>query len=384
MLWLETEHVLPTGKKAALLCQQEPVEYVTGSLFHDSRALDQAIVRYQTISEAKTGYPEGAAIGFITYEGDFEFGFYPELKICSAADWPFAEEIFYQVSHLKSSLEEKEYVKKVKELQRYIETGDIYQANLTRQISGHFEGSSRALFSQMKRFCPAPFSAYLELPSRTILSASPELFLRFSGRRVTTCPIKGTRPRFRDAMADQQSAFDLIRSEKELAELIMITDLERNDLGKICDYGSVEVEELVAQRSFSHVHHLMSVIHGWLKPEISQVEALASCFPGGSITGAPKKRAMEIIQELEVQPRGLYTGAIGYFGFNGESQFNIAIRTLEICENRFSFGVGSGITIDSDPQKEFEETQHKAAGLLQALTYFSKLSVQWLKAEEPN
>jgi aminodeoxychorismate synthase component I len=380
MIWIETGLKLPSGACAALTSEQPPVEYLKGSLA-DWQKLEEALAHYRKKSEAKIQFPMGAAVGFITYEGDFEFGFYPELKIGSATNWPYTEETFYQVSHLKSSLEEKEYVEKAKELQRYIETGDIYQANLTRQISGHFEGSPRALFSQIERFSPAPFSAYLELPSRTILSASPELFLRFSGRCVTTCPIKGTRPRFRDAMADQQSAFDLIRSEKELAELIMITDLERNDLGKICDYGSVEVEELVAQRSFSHVHHLMSVIHGWLRPEISQVEALASCFPGGSITGAPKKRAMEIIQELEVQPRGLYTGAIGYFGFNGESQFNIAIRTLEIRKSRFFFGVGSGITIDSNPQKEFEETQHKAAGLLQALAYFSKLSAERLKAK---
>ncbi|MBX7158494.1 MAG: aminodeoxychorismate synthase component I [Verrucomicrobiae bacterium] len=383
MLWLETDLQFPLGKRAALMSEQSPTEYMKGSLA-DYRQLQKTLARYHQKSEAKTIFPTGAAVGFITYEGNFEFGFYPELKICSAEHWPFSEESFYQTTHLTSSLEKTDYVEKVQKLQNYIEVGDIYQANLTRQITGRFEGSTRALFSQIKRFSPAPFSAYLELPSRTILSASPELFLRFSGRRVITCPIKGTRPRFRDAMADQQSAFDLIRSEKELAELIMITDLERNDLGKICDYGSVEVQELVAKRSFSHVHHLMSVIQGWLRPEISQVEALVSCFPGGSITGAPKKRAMEIIRELEGQPRGLYTGAIGYFGFNGESQFNIAIRTLEICDNTFSFGVGSGITIDSEPQKEFEETQHKAAGLLQALNYFSKLSVQRLKTEKLN
>ena len=370
MLWLETDLKLPSGMRVALTSGQAPIETIKGSLA-DWPKLEETLSCYRQKSEAKTQFPQGAAVGFFTYEGEFEFGFYPELKICSAEHWPLAEETFYRASNLSSSLNQEEYSKKVKTLQRYIEAGDIYQANLTRQITGQFEGSTRALFAQLKRFSPAPFAAYLELPTRTILSASPELFLRFSGRRVTTCPIKGTRPRFRDSLADQQSAFELIRSEKELAELIMITDLERNDLGKICDYGSVEVQELVTQKAFSHVHHLMSVINGWLKPEISQVEAFTNCFPGGSITGAPKKRAMEIIHELEAQPRGLYTGAIGYFGFNGESQFNIAIRTLEIRDNIFSFGVGSGITIDSDPQKEFEETEHKAAGLLQALTYSS-------------
>lgn len=366
MVWLETDLTLPSGEPLALVSYQPPVDYCKGNLA-DWSVFEKKLNRFQQNSEPKTSCPQGAAVGFITYEGEFEFGFYPELKICSAENWPFLEESFYQASNLSSSLNQTEYIKKVQTLQRYIEQGDIYQANLTRQITGQFEGCTRSLFSQIKRYSPAPFSAYLELSDRTILSASPELFLRFSGRRVTTCPIKGTRPRYRDPVADQQSAFELIRSDKELAELIMITDLERNDLGKICEYGSIEVQELVAQRSFAQVHHLMSIITGWLKPGISQVEALTSCFPGGSITGAPKKRAMEIIHELEIQPRGLYTGAIGYFGFNGESQFNIAIRTLEIRQNTFSFGVGSGITFDSDPQKEFEETEHKALGILQAL-----------------
>ena len=367
MIWLEIAHHLPTGERAALFSNEPPVEYLTGS-FQEWPKLQQALDRYRQKSEAKAHYPQGAAVGFITYEGQFEFGFYPKLNVCHAENWPFSETHSYQASNFSSTLEEKEYVEKVKRLKCYIEQGDIYQANLTRQIKGDFEGSTRALFSQIKRCSPAPFSAYLELPGRIILSASPELFLRFSGRHVTTSPIKGTRPRFRDSVADQQSAFELIRSDKELAELIMITDLERNDLGKICEYGSVEVKELVAQRSFAHVHHLMSIISGWLRPDISHIEALVNCFPGGSITGAPKKRAMEIIQEFEGQPRGLYTGAIGYFGFNGESQFNIAIRTLEVRDNHFSFGVGSGITFDSDPQKEFEETKYKALGIFQALT----------------
>ena len=358
MVWLELEHKLPSGERIALYGKEAPVEYLTGSL-HELPKLQQALNRYAQKSEAKAYYPQGAAVGFISYEGQFEFGFYPKLEVRCAEDWPFSEDFFYEASNYSSTLERKEYVKKIQKLKQYIEQGDIYQANLTRKIKGKFEGSSRALFSQIKRYSPAPFSAYMELPKRTILSASPELFLRLSGRRITTCPIKGTRPRFRDPVADQQSAFELIRSEKELAELIMITDLERNDLGKICEYGSVEVEELLARRSFAYVHHLMSVVSGWLRPEISHVEALANCFPGGSITGAPKRRAMEIIQELEGEPRGLYTGAIGYFGFNGESQFNIAIRTLEICENTFFFFFGSGITSDSDPQKEFERLNKK-------------------------
>jgi anthranilate/para-aminobenzoate synthase component I len=187
-----------------------------------------------------------------------------------------------------------------------------------------------------------------------------------SGRAIRTRPIKGTRPRRADATADEKSAYDLITSPKEIAELIMITDLERNDLGQVCDFGSVHVPELLKLERFAQVFHLVSTVEGRLLPGMDHLSALRACFPGGSITGAPKKRAREIIAELEPEPRGLYTGALGWFGFNGESRFNIAIRTAIFEESQAHFHVGAGIVADSVPEKEWQETLDKAAGLLLA------------------
>jgi anthranilate/para-aminobenzoate synthase component I len=199
-----------------------------------------------------------------------------------------------------------------------------------------------------------------------VLSASPECFLELSGRRILTRPIKGTRPRRADPDADERSAYELITSSKEVAELVMITDLERNDLGRVCEYGTVHVADLLRLERFEQVFHLVSTVEGTLRPEISHVEAVAACFPGGSISGAPKKRALEIIAELEPAPRGIYTGAVGFFGFNGESRFNIAIRTVVMRGDEASFHVGAGIVADSDPQREWQETLDKAAGILLA------------------
>jgi anthranilate/para-aminobenzoate synthase component I len=192
-----------------------------------------------------------------------------------------------------------------------------------------------------------------------------------SGRHILTRPIKGTRPRMESPAEDERQALELTTSPKEIAELVMITDLERNDLGHVCEFGSVTASQLLHLERYAQVFHLVSTVEGTLREEISQVEALATCFPGGSISGAPKKRALEIIRELESAPRGLFTGAIGYFGYNGESQFNIAIRTVAIHRDESGrglaeFHVGAGITADSHPEREWEETLHKAAGILQA------------------
>jgi anthranilate/para-aminobenzoate synthase component I len=186
------------------------------------------------------------------------------------------------------------------------------------------------------------------------------------GRSVTTRPIKGTRPRGSTPEEDSRLESELLSSAKESAELLMITDLERNDLGQVCDFGSVEVSGLLELERHPQVFHLVSTVRGRLRQGISHVTALAACFPGGSISGAPKKRALEIIGELESAPRGLVTGAIGYFGYGGRSQFNIAIRTVTMHRGKAEFHVGAGITSDSDPSQEWEETLHKAAGILRA------------------
>ena len=199
------------------------------------------------------------------------------------------------------------------------------------------------------------------------MSTSPECFLKIRGHQISTYPIKGTRPRGANREEDAKNQWELQHSLKEKAELIMITDLERNDLGQICEYGSVTTPRLLELKIYPHLFHLVSKIQGKLRPSISHVEALASCFPGGSISGAPKKSALRLIAELEPVSRGLFTGAIGYFGFDGRSQFSIAIRTLVVHENIAQFHVGAGITSDSIAHKEWEETLHKAAGILGAV-----------------
>jgi anthranilate/para-aminobenzoate synthase component I len=195
--------------------------------------------------------------------------------------------------------------------------------------------------------------------------------LRLSGRGIETRPVKGTRPRFADPEADSRSAYELVTSEKEIAELVMITDLERNDLGQVCEFGSVRVTDLLRVERLAQVYHLVSTVSGTLREGFDHLDALAACFPGGSITGAPKKRAMEIIAELEPVPRGLYTGAVGYLGYNGESQLNIVIRSLVREAGHLHYHVGAGIVADSSAALEYEETLHKAAGIRAAIGKFT-------------
>jgi para-aminobenzoate synthetase component I len=257
----------------------------------------------------------------------------------------------------------------VRRAQDYIAAGDIYQVNLSHRLAAPWpavEADPWVFYEALRHYSPAPHAAYLALGGRAVLSSSPEMFLRMSGRSIRTRPIKGTRPRRSDCQADEKSALDLITSPKEIAELVMITDLERNDLGRVCEFGAVSVPELLKLERHEQVFHLVSTIEGRLRPEVSQVDALRACFPGGSITGAPKKRAREIIAGLEPNPRGLYTGAIGWLGFNGESQFSIAIRTVVVEGGEAHFHVGAGIVADSHPDAEWQETLDKAAGILLA------------------
>jgi para-aminobenzoate synthetase component 1 len=200
-----------------------------------------------------------------------------------------------------------------------------------------------------------------------VVSSSPELFLRLSGGHVVTRPIKGTRPRSSDPTRDAQLTYELQTSSKEMAELVMITDLLRNDLGKVCEFGAVQVPELVRLERFPQVQHLVSTVEGRLRADVTHFAAFASCFPGGSITGAPKFRAMEIIDELETVARGPYTGALGYLGFNRESQLSITIRTAVLKEQMAYFHTGAGIVADSDPAAEYEETLAKARGFCEAV-----------------
>jgi para-aminobenzoate synthetase component I len=251
--------------------------------------------------------------------------------------------------------------------QRYIRAGDIYQVNLSQRLVAPWVASGWRLFQRLHEVSPAPFAAWLDGGDFQLASSSPELFLRISGSHVRTRPIKGTRPRGADPTRDAQLTYELQTSPKEMAELVMITDLLRNDLGRVCEFGSVQVPELVRLERFAQVQHLVSTVEGRLRPDVSHFAALAACFPGGSITGAPKFRAMEIIDELEPTARGPYTGALGYLGFNRESQLSIVIRAA-VCRGGLAwFPVGAGIVADSDPPAEYQETLAKARGFVAAL-----------------
>lgn len=328
-------------------------------------------------STSGSGVPDGAAIGYFRFDGSFRFGFYNSLLIHSPSGWIGHREELLQkpvetspsaafLPSFRPETQRDDYVAMVRAAQEYVKAGDIYQVCLAHRFCAPFAGDPWPLYLALREASPAPHSAFLNLGDETVLSSSPECFLKMSGRSISTRPIKGTRPRKRDRDEDAREAIELKTSPKEIAELVMITDLERNDLGSVCEYGSVTASQLLHLERYAQVFHLVSTVEGILRKDLSHVAAVAACFPGGSISGAPKKRALEIIHELEPAPRGLFTGAIGYFGYNGESQFNIAIRTMVIRNGEAAFHVGAGITADSIPEKEWEETLHKASGILQA------------------
>lgn len=268
---------------------------------------------------------------------------------------------------ITSSVSEADFLKAVRRAQEYIRVGDIYQVNLSQRLTADWSGSGWDFFQSLREASPAPFAAYLDGGDFQIASSSPELFLRLSGAQIRTRPIKGTRPRADDPDRDTQLTYELQTSVKEMAELVMITDLLRNDLGRVCAYGSIRVPELARLERFAQVQHLVSTVEGRLREGVTHFAAFASCFPGGSVTGAPKFRAMEVIDELEPVARGPYTGAIGYLGFNRESQLSVTIRAGFVRDRRVHFHVGAGIVADSQPEAEYAETLVKARGFTRAL-----------------
>ena len=369
---------LDTGLPSAIsIVAANPRRILRGHIAADWHALQSALaeLRHECCDD---GLPHGFAAGFVEYDGAFRFGIHHDALIFRHADhtWlelgdlrahfsdiaePAAEPPFFT-----PALDREHFCRMVARAQEYIRAGDIYQVNLAHRFTAAWSGDPFALYESLRHYSPAPHAAFMQHEGRAILSASPELFLKMSDRAIRTRPIKGTRPRRADLHADEKSAYDLITSPKEIAELVMITDLERHDLGQVCEFGSVSVAELLKLERFEQVFHLVSTVEGRLRPEVDHPAALRACFPGGSITGAPKKRAREIIAELEPAPRGLYTGALGWFGFNGESQFNIAIRTVVIENALAHFHVGAGIVADSIAENEWQETLDKAAGILLA------------------
>lgn len=259
------------------------------------------------------------------------------------------------------------YVAAVRQAKERILEGDIYQVNLSQRFDAQVEGSSFALYRNLCRKNPAPYAAFLATPWGDVLSSSPELFLRIRGRHIETRPIKGTRPRTGDPQLDARAQSELLASEKDRAELTMIVDLERNDLKRVCETGSVTVPRLYGLEAYETVFHLVATVQGKLRPQVRFSDCLRAAFPGGSITGAPKIRAMEIVSQLEHSARSLYTGSIGWIGYDGDAELNIAIRTMLRQGNKLSYRVGGGIVADSDPDAEYEETLHKGRGLSRAL-----------------
>ncbi|MES2499501.1 MAG: aminodeoxychorismate synthase component I, partial [Pseudomonadota bacterium] len=279
-------------------------------------------------------------------------------------------------SKIYSNLSKSQYFQAFNKIKSYIAAGDCYQVNLAQRFYAEVQGDSWQAYKKLREISPAPFMAYMNLPLNEtehfqVLSNSPERFLQTDSNHVETRPIKGTRPRSADPEQDLAYSNELLTSLKDRAENVMIVDLLRNDIGKNCSIGSVKADKLFQLQSFANVHHLVSIVTGKLKQTATAVDLLKGCFPGGSITGAPKLRAMQIIEELEPHQRGLYCGAIGYIGFDGKMDTNIAIRTAIICKNVFSFYAGGGIVADSVADKEYDETLDKASKLKALLEHFS-------------
>ncbi len=327
---------------------------------------------------------EGRAVGFLSYELWSTLG----LGIKSQRDhrgfpslfFAFYEKIWnspsssfisgrgsspFFPSYLKSfsSLSHQEYIHGVGKIQNYIAAGDIYQANLTQRFTIPCSVSLSQAFLTLCEQHPMPYGAYLRCGDLEILSNSPECFLKYDPktRILETWPMKGTCPRGLTSSEDFQLREDLLSSSKDRAENLMIVDLERNDVGRVCETGSVEVPKLCELRSFGTVHHLVSQVRGVVRGDCDRIDILRACFPGGSVTGAPKLRALQILEELEPSPREVYTGAIGYFGFDGSMHFNVAIRTAWRMGSQLCYAAGGGIVADSDPEKEYEESLLKAS-----------------------
>ncbi|MFQ1916286.1 aminodeoxychorismate synthase component I [Aeromonas veronii] len=268
----------------------------------------------------------------------------------------------------QSNMSRAEYGEKFARIQAYLAAGDCYQINLTQRFSAPYQGDEWQAYCLLATANKAPFSAFIRLPESALLSLSPERFLLLDGRHIETKPIKGTRPRHLDPAIDRQVALELAQADKDRSENLMIVDLLRNDIGRVSRPGSVSVPHLFAVESFPAVHHLVSTIHGELDARWQGVDLLRACFPGGSITGAPKIRAMEIIEELEPQRRNAYCGSIGYLSQHGRMDTSICIRTLIAEAGRLHCWAGGGIIADSDADSEYQETYDKVARILPPLS----------------
>ena len=277
-----------------------------------------------------------------------------------------AMEVQEDSSELHVSMSSEEFEEATLKIQEYIAQGDVFQVNLSVRQSKELKASAIEMYEALRTFNPSPYMAYIQSPEFTVVSGSPELLVKKKGLELSTRPIAGTRPRGKDEAEDLLLANELIENEKERAEHVMLVDLERNDLGRVSAYGTVEVNEFMVIERYSHVMHIVSNVKGQLRQGATNAEIVRAMFPGGTITGAPKIRTMEIIDELEPVRRGLYTGSIGWLGYTGDIELNIVIRTAFIQERMAHIQAGAGIVIDSKPSAEYKESINKAKALWQA------------------
>ena len=267
----------------------------------------------------------------------------------------------------RPTVEKERFKGMVETAKRYITAGDIFQVVLSKRYDFPLEGDLSVFYEALSEINPSPYMYFLKFGDRKIVGSSPEMLVRVENRRVETFPIAGTRPHLPDRRENAKLTKEMLADPKEKAEHVMLVDLARNDVGRVAKYGSVKVPELLTVQQFSHVQHIVSRVVGSLRPEFDSFDAMRSMFPAGTVSGAPKPRAMEIIEELEPVRRGPYAGALGYFSFNGNADFAITIRTLVARGTRCSIQAGAGIVADSDPEKEWMETESKAAGLMKAV-----------------
>ncbi len=310
----------------------------------------------------------------ILYDNKEKKSFYFYYDINRIDELPDSSRDFgsFSISNLSENLDKERFGQMVKSAKQYIHDGDIFQVVLSKKFNFDAEGDFLKVYKALRQINPSPYLYHLKLGNRVIIGSSPEMLLRITGNRVETFPIAGTRPITNDEKRNEELKEEMLRDEKELAEHTMLVDLGRNDIGRVCKYGSVHVKELMGIKRFSHVQHIVTHVVGTLDIKYNMFDAVKAVFPAGTVSGAPKIRAMEIIDELEPDARGPYAGAVGYFSFNGCCDFAIAIRTIFMKGSKGFIQTGAGIVSDSISDNEWMETQHKANAMISALKEASK------------
>lgn len=354
--YLSYDYARYIEKLPSLANDDSGIPEVYFQLFHEWFVFDHQTEQLWLMALAEAGQEEQAKDKLSEWKRKWE------------AEFPALAETVYKPadSNLEVSMNEAEFIEAVERIQQYISQGDVFQVNLSVRQSKPIEMEAMEVYRQLRILNPSPYMGYLHTPGFQLVSGSPELLAKIKGSEVSTRPIAGTRSRGRTDEEDIQLANELINNEKERAEHVMLVDLERNDLGRVCKYGTVEVNEFMAIEKYSHVMHIVSNVRGELAEDEDWFGVVNAVFPGGTITGAPKVRTMEIIEELEPVRRGPYTGSLGWIGFNGNMELNIIIRTMLVKDGKAHVQAGAGVVIDSIPANEYKESLKKAIALWKA------------------